>query len=323
MKRVLRTLLAMALGACAAAAAHAQADYPAKPVRVLVGYAPGGAADLHARLIAEGLQKQLGQPFIVENRQGAAGVLAAQALKAQPADGYTLMVATSGAMAIPQNFQTLPYDPLTDFIPVAQAIANDLVMIVNNRSPAHNADEFIKLVKSENGHYSYGVSGHGSITHIAGERLKRELGIDMQVIPYRGDSMAFADTMGGSVPASLVAMPSVAQAVKAGQVRALFVTGSKRLAPFPDLPTLVEMGHPDFVMSSWIALFAPAGTPAPVVKKLSDAVGRIMADPELVKSLESTGARVEYRDQASFEKFFRQDVDNFARIIRDAKITAK
>lgn len=323
MKYFLKNLMFAMVGACVALAAHAQEDYPNRAVRVLVGYAPGGAADLHARLIAAGLQKQLGQSFIVENRQGASGVLAAQALKAQPADGYTLMVATSGAMAIPQNFQTLPYDPLNDFIPIAQAVANDLVMIVNNQSPAKNLKEFIQLVKSEKGRYSYGVSGQGSITHIAGERLKKELNVDMQVIPYRGDSMAFADTLGGSVPASFVAMPSVAPAVKAGQVRALFVTGSKRLTPFPDLPTLAELGYPDFVMSSWISLFAPAGTPASIVKKLSDAVGRVMADPSLIERLESTGARVEYRDQASFVKFFRQDVQSFARIIREANITVK
>ncbi len=323
MKCFFKKFVFAAIGACVFLAAHAQENYPNRAVRVLVGYSPGGAADLHARLIAAGLQKQLGQPFVVENRQGAAGVLAAQTLKAQPADGYSLMVATSGAMAIPQNFQKLPYDPLNDFVPVAQAIANDLVMIVNNQSPAKNLKEFVQLANSENGRYSYGVSGQGSITHIAGERLKKELNVDMQVIPYRGDSMAFADTLGGSVPASFVAMPSVAQAVKAGQVRALFVTGSKRLASFPNVPTLAELGYPEFVMSSWIALFAPAGTPAPIVKKLSDAVGRIMADPSLIETLESTGARVEYRDQTSFKNFFQQDVQTFARIIREAKITIK
>jgi len=323
MKSLFRNGLLAALGACLAFAACAQDDYPNRSVRVLVGYSPGGATDVQARLLSEGLQKQLGQSFVVENRQGAAGVLAAQTLKSQPADGYTLMVATSGAMAIPQNFQQLPYDPLSDFIPVAQIVANDLVMIVNNKSPAKDLKSFIQLVNSEKGRYSYGVSGHGSITHVAGERLKRELNIDMQVVPYRGDSMAFADTLGGSVPASFVAMPSVAQAVKAGQVRALFVTGSKRLAPFPDVPTLAEQGYPDFVMSSWIAVFAPAGTPAPIVAKLSDAIGKVMSDPALVEKLESTGSRVEYRDRENFGKFFRQDVDSFARIIREAKITVK
>jgi len=323
MMAFLRNLLVLALGLSAAAPVLAKDDYPSRTVRVLVGYAPGGAADVHARLVSEGLTKLLGQSFIVENRQGAAGVLAAQMLKSSPPDGYTLMVATSGAMSIPQNFQKLPYDPLKDFVPVAQAIANDLVLIVNNKSPAQDLNGFIQLVKQGDKGYSYGVSGQGSITHIAGERLKRELGIDMRVIPYRGDSMAFADTMGGSVPASLVAMPSVAGAVKAGQVRAIFVTGSKRLAPFPQLPTLAEQGHPDFVMSSWIGLFAPAGTPAPVVKKLSDAVGKVMADPKLVATLDSTGARIEYRDHDQFSKFFRKDVDDFARIIREAHIEIK
>lgn len=310
-------------GICMAFAVSAQADYPNRPVRLLVGYSPGGATDLQARMLAEGLQKQLGQSFVVENRQGAAGVLAAQTLKSQPADGYTLMVATSGAMAIPQNFQTLPYDPLKDFVPVAQIVANDLVMIVNNKSPAQDLKSFVSLVNGEKGRYSYGVSGHGSITHVAGERLKGELKIDMQVVPYRGDSMAFADTLGGSVPASFVAMPSVSEAVKGGQVRALFVTGSKRLAAFPDVPTLAEQGHPDFVMSSWIAVFAPAGTPAPVVNKLSDAIGKVMADPAVVQKLESTGSRVEFRDQTAFAEFFRDEVDSFAKIIREAGISAK
>ncbi|SSW62296.1 tripartite tricarboxylate transporter substrate binding protein [Achromobacter veterisilvae] len=323
MKKLITRLLIALIGACTFTAACADDPYPTRSVRVLVGYSPGGATDLQARLLAEGLQKQLGQSFIVENRQGASGVLAATALKSQPPDGYTLMVATSGAMAIPQNFQKLPYDPLTDFVPVAQIVANDLVMIVNNKSPAHDLASFVQLVKSQKGSYSYGVSGHGSITHVAGERLKQELGIDMQVVPYRGDSMAFADTLGGSVPASFVAMPSVDQAVKAGQVKALFVTGSKRLSAFPDLPTLAELGHPDFVMSSWIAVFAPAGTPAPIVKKLSDSIGRVMADAKLIQMLESTGSRVEYRNQAEFEKFYRGDVDSFARIIKAANISAK
>ncbi|MGE0800824.1 MAG: Bug family tripartite tricarboxylate transporter substrate binding protein [Lautropia sp.] len=323
MKTALFRFACVAACTIAPLVSQAQDNYPSRPVKILVGYSAGGATDVHARTMAEGLTKRLGQSFIVENRPGAAGMLAAQTLANSPADGYLLMMATSGAMAIPQNFGKLPYDPARDFVPVAQTTTNDLVMVVNNKSPVTNFAEFVKSVKAEPGKYSYGVSGRGSITHIAGERLKHELGLDLTLVPYRGDSAAMADTLGGSLPYSFVALSSIGSSVQAGSVRPLFVTGSKRLRHFPNIPTLTELGQRDFVMSSWIALFAPASTPQPIVQKLADNIRQVMADPEVIERLEKTGARVEYRNSEELKAFVGVEIKRFAEIIKAADIRAE
>jgi tripartite-type tricarboxylate transporter receptor subunit TctC len=316
-----RAMLATACLLLASLSAAAQ-TYPAKSVRVVAGYAAGGAADLHARALAEGLTKVLGQSFYVENRLGAAGAIAAEYVARAAPDGYTLMVATSGALAIPQHFGKLPYDAVKDFIPVSQVTTNDIVLLVNKNFPAKTFPEFVQLLKKEPNKYSYGVSGKGAITHITGERLKDRMGIDMQVIPYKGDSQALADTIGGASPISLVALSSVGAVVKSGNVRALVVMGPERLKQFPDIPTLVELGYPDFISSSWIGLFAPAGTPPEIVRILAEASRKAMSDPAMVERLESTGARVAIKGPQEFATFMAKEIADFGQIIKVSNIKA-
>lgn len=313
-------LFAVSLLTPLGAAAQSAAGYPSKSVKIIVGYAAGGATDVHARILAEGLTKLLGQTFYVENRPGATGVIAADQVAKSAPDGYTLMVATSGALAIPQNFGKLPYDPVKDFIPVAQITTNDLVLVVNNNFPAKNFAEFVQVLKANPQKYSYGVSGKGSITHISGERLKRLVGIDMQVLPYKGDSQAMTDTIGGASPISLVALASVSALVKSGQARPLVVTGSQRLKYFPDIPTVMESGYPDFVASSWIALFAPAGTSPEIVKLLGDASRKAMSDTAVIDRLESTGTRMAGKTSQELSAFMGKEIIEFAQVIRAADI---
>ena len=315
----LRTFFATSYLLFASLAAMAQ-TYPTKPVRVVVGYAAGGATDVHARVLAEGLTKLLGQNFYVENRVGAAGGIAAEQVAHTPADGYTLMVATSGALAIPQNFGKLPYDPVKDFVPIGQITTNDIVLVVNNNFPAKTFAEFVQVLKASPGKYSYGVSGKGAITHIVGERLKRRVGIEMQVIPYKGDSQAMNDTIGGASPISLLALSSVGALVKSGKARPLVVMGPQRLKYFPEIPTMAESGYPDFIASSWIGVYAPAGTPPAVVKILSDASRKVMSDPLVVERLEVTGARVAIKGPEEFTTFMGKEIVEFAQIIKTADI---
>lgn len=323
-----RDLSSMWLAACvsavtliASAGVAAQAaGYPNKSVKIMVGYAAGGATDVHARILAEGLTKQLGQNFYVENKPGATGVIAADQVSKSAPDGYTLMVATSGAMAIPQNFGKLPYDPVKDFVPIGQITTNDLVLVVNNNFPARNFAEFVKELKANPQKYSYGVSGKGSITHINGERLKRLVGIDMQVVPYKGDSQAMTDTIGGASPISFVALSSVGALVKGGQARPLVVTGDKRLKYFPEIPTVAESGYPDFYASSWIVLFAPAGTPPDIVKLLGETSRKVMSDPAVIEKLEVSGSRLSVKNSQEFSAFMAKEIAEYAQVIRAADI---
>jgi len=314
-------LLALSVAAQWLAIPYAQAqDYPAKPIRFIVGYAAGGATDIDARLVADGWQKSFGQPVLVENRPGASGLLAADiASKAAP-DGYTLMMGTGGTMTIAIHLTKANFDPLKDFIPIAPFAVNDAALIVNASFPAKNLREFIDVVKKAPGKYSFGSSGLGGPTHLAGELLKFRAGINMQHIPYKGDSQALADILGGNLPMMMVSVPSAAQQMKSGAVRTIAMLTEKRAPEFPDVPTVAESGYPGYAVNQWIAPIAPTGVPQPIIRKLNLVVQQVARDPEVIKKMVAMGSRAEAGPPEDLGRVIREDYARWGEVIRTAGI---
>lgn len=304
----------------AAPAALAQQDYPTKPIRFLVGYAPGGATDIGARLIAEGWQKNLGQPVLVENRPGASGVVAAEFLAKQAPDGYTLMMGTGGSLTIAVHLSKVGFDPIKDFAPIALFAFNDAALITSLNFPARNLQEFVEVVKKAPGKYSFGSSGLGGPTHLGGELLKIRAGINIQHVPYKGDSQALADILGGNLPMMVSAIPSVAQQMKSGAVRPIAVLSAKRAPDFPDVPTVAESGYPGYAVNVWIAPIAPTGMAPASIRKLNAVVQQVVRDPEVMKKMSAMGSRVEAGSPEDLGRLIREDHARWGEIIRTAGI---
>ena len=299
-------------------------DYPNKAIRLIHGYAPGGATDNVARILSEGLRKELGQPIVVESRPGASGTLAATAVARSEPDGYTLILGTVGSQTI--NVQLIsppPYDPVRDFSAIGLVVINDGVVVVNNSFPAKSLKEFVEELKKNPDKYFFGSSGTGGPTHLGGELLKSTLGVQMTHVPYRGDGPALTDVFGGTLPIHVTVMASAAPFIQSGSVRAIAALGEQRFPEFPDLPTIAESGYPGFSAGAWIALFAPGGTPAPIVKTLSDATRKVLADPEVVKRLAALGSRVQASTPEGLTDLVKADYKKWGDVIRENKINVQ
>jgi tripartite-type tricarboxylate transporter receptor subunit TctC len=287
-----RTLTgALALLAGAAGLARAAAEWPARPVRLIVPFPPGGSTDILGRAIAQKLQEALGQPFVVENKPGAGGSIGAtEAARAVP-DGYTLLMGHIGTLAInPSLYRNLAYDPLTSFTPVALVARVPNVLVVNPAVPARTVQELVALARAKPGSLRYASGGNGSAAHIAMEYFKLRTQTDIGHIPYRGTAPAVTDVMGGQVELIMTGVPAVLQQVKAGRLRALAVSSLKPVDSLPDLPTIAASGVPDFEAIQWYGVVAPARTPAPIVARLNAEINRALATPALKARLDTEGA---------------------------------
>ena len=294
MKRILTLALAGLASVVLATSALAQAAYPARPVRIIVPFAAGGTTDIFARLIGEKLSQQLGQQFVVENRGGAGGNIGSDAVaKAEP-DGYTLLMGTVGTHAInPSLYARMPFDPLTDFAPVAFAAGVPNLMVVNPKNvKATNVQEFIAEAKAASKKFTMASSGNGTSIHLSGEMFKGATGVDMAHVPYRGSGPAINDLVGGQVDVMFDNLPSCIEQVRAGNLRALAVTSSTRSAALPNAPTLAESGLPGFDATSWFALFAPKGTPVAITAKLNEETRKALDTPELKKRFADLGGEI-------------------------------
>ena len=279
---VVRTFASLALGALALAPPAAAQPYPSRPVTIVAPYAAGGGADLIARLMAQKLGERLGQSFVVENRLGAGGVIAASSVAKATPDGYTLLVAASTQLAIQVTLhKQLPYDPATDFMPVALVASVPFVLIVNPSLPVHSVSELIALAKQKPGQLTFGSSGVGGPPHLFTELLKTMTGIEMTHIPYKGTAQAMTDVIAGHVPIIFSDLAPAIPQLKAGKLRALGISSAVRFAGMPEIPPLAETGVPGFDAVSWLALVAPAATPREIVDKLHATVKQIMAEPEV------------------------------------------
>ena len=320
--RVVACVLGVLLGAISAGSALA-AGYPEKPIRMLVPYPPGGITDVLTRSIAELLRKELGQPVIVENRPGANTALAAQALAASPADGYTVMMAAAATVVMnPLLYAKLGYDPIRDFTPVARIAETPLVLVVRSDSPARTFADLIAKAKAKPGDATYASTGIGSTLHLAGVLLQSETGTQMLHVAYKGSAPALNGVLGGETNFMIDSVGSSIPLIKGGKLRALAVTSAKRLPALPDVPTVAESGVPGFDVSTWFGLLVPKQTPAAIVTRLNAAVALAVRDPAFRAQFESVGLVVPAPiDAETFAKFIQAETAKWAPLIKAKNIT--
>lgn len=311
-------------GAMAALAtpALAQDAWPARPIRVIAPFAPGGSADTLGRLVAQELSQTLGQAVVVENRPGAGGVLGSQVVARAAPDGYTFVISgiASHVVAPAVNAST-GFDPLRDFTHVAFLGGPPTVFIISNNVPATTLAEFVALARGGQ-HFAFGSPGAGTHGHLFGIAFMNRAGFTMEHIPYRGAGAAITDIIGGSVPAGSITLGSAAGALRGGRVRALAVTTATRTSAFPELPTFTEQGYPDLSAMTWFGLSGPAGLPAPIVERLNAEVVRAMALPRIRARLEADSTESVAMTSAEFTRFIMAETARWAPIARAAGVEA-
>ena len=295
-----------AVGLSACPAILLAQSYPAKPVKIMHGFAAGGAGDTVLRQIAARLEPTLGAPIVVENRPGASGTVAAAAVARAAPDGYTLLFGVAANMAVaPALMKNPPYDPVTAFTPIIEVARGPYVWLVRADAPARSMAEFVAWAKSNPGKLNYASPGNGSVHHLATEMLKRAAGIDIVHIPYSGG--LYVALLGGQVDAMFESMPGPMPHLSAGKLRALGVTGPRRLAALPDVPTLSEQGFLGLDVNSWWGVVGPAGLPASIVTQLNDAITRALADPELQATLDKMSIRSTPGTPAAFRSYIESE----------------
>jgi tripartite-type tricarboxylate transporter receptor subunit TctC len=315
-------LAASALGAASLMSrAVAQPEFPSRPIKLVVPFAAGGGIDLNARITAAKLSEELGQQVVVENQGGGGGTVASSSVARSTPDGHTLVFhSVSSAVVNAVVFKKLPYDPINDFVPVSLATRFPLVMIVNPDVPAKSLQEFVALLKANPGKFNYGSSGTGSAIHLAGELFKSLAGVDIVHIPYKGTSAVLPDLIGGRVAMLLDGVPPQVANIKAGKVRALAVTTTDRSGALPDVPTMIEGGVAGYDIPFWTAIFAPAGTPPAVVARLSDAMGKVMRQPDTRAQLEKLGTDAVGSTSQALDTFWRQQLEVYGKIVKERGI---
>ena len=314
--KVLAAAFAVALGACMSLAGTAFAQkYPVKPVRIVVGFQPGGGTDIAARVIAQKLAESLGGSFIVDNRPGAAGNLAADIVAKAGPDGYTLFMANS-TIAIPSLFKSLPFDVRKDLAPLSNIALGPSVLIVRTDLAAPDIKGLIALAKSKPGQLTYGSGGLGNITHLAMAHFSAMSGIEMVHVPYKGSAPSLVGLMGGEVQLLFTSVPAALPHVNANRVRALGVSINERSAALPKVPTIAEAGLPGYYAASWYGLLLPAGTPRAVVGTLSKEIVTIMKVPDVREKMLAQGAEPAPTTPAEFAAFIAKERDKYARIVK-------
>jgi tripartite-type tricarboxylate transporter receptor subunit TctC len=301
--------------ALAASFAMAQA-YPSHPVRVIVPFAPGGAADVYARFIATRLQEALGQTFIVDNRPGAGSIIGTDAVAKSAPDGYTLLLMSNTHTVNESLIPNKPFQLMRDFVPIAPINASDLVLVARSGLPVNNLADLLKLAKARPGALSYASSGPGTPYHMAGELLKAMAGVSILHIPYKGSSGARTDVLGGQVDLMFDAVTTMSEFARAGKVKALATTGLSRSEVMPEVPTVAEAGVPKFETTIWLGLMAPKGTPPAIVARLNAEVGKIVANPEVARTWKAQGALPMVMGTEEFTRYLNADIAKWARIVK-------
>ncbi|NMM77324.1 MFS transporter [Acidovorax sp. SRB_14] len=317
-----RTLMQAATAGLASAAlpALAQAAWPSKPIKIVVPYTAGGFTDQMARLLQVGLQKQLGQPVVIDNKPGANSIIGVDAVAKAAPDGHTFGVVIPAFTANTTLYPKLPYDPRKDLVGVSLLGVSPLVAAVAPNAPFKNTQELVAYAKAHPGKVSFASSGSGSAAHLTSELFKTLTKTYMVHIPYRGSTPALTDLMGGQVPLFLDPPPNLIQPAKAGRIRLIGVASEKRLPILPDVPTFVEQGMPGMLGSTWASMIAPAGTPREIVKRVSEAVNQIIHSDETRAKLEAMGTFAEGTTPEACDAFLASETTKWGKVIRDAGV---
>jgi tripartite-type tricarboxylate transporter receptor subunit TctC len=320
-----RALLALA---CATAiggvlstqdSAHAQPAYPAKPVRLIVPFPPGGGTDILARVIGNKLTEALGKPVVVENRPGAGGNIGVDLVAKSAPDGYNIVIGQTSNLAVnPTLYADLPYDPQKDLAPISLVADAPLVMVVPANSPFKSLGDVIAAAKAKPDDVTFASPGNGTVSHLSGELLQKAANVKFQHIPYKGASQALTDLMGGQVQTYMSSIPTALAQIKGGKLRALAVTSTKRVPELPDVPTVVESGFPGFESSTWFGLLVKAGTPEPIVKRLNTEVLRVLQLPEVRGKIAAEGATVLSGSPDQFAAFLKDEIAKWGKVVKES-----
>ena len=303
----------------AASAAHAQTAYPAKPIRLIVPFPPGGGTDMLPRAVAQKLTEQHKWNVVVDNRPGAGGNLGVDAAAKSAPDGYTLVMGQTSNLAInPSLYAKLPYDPLKDLVPVALVSSAPIVMAAPANTPFKTFADVVAAAKGKPDALTLGYSGNGTVAHLAGELAEKAAGIKLRHVPYKGASQAMTDLVGGQIDLYMSAVPTLLGQVRNGKLKAIAITSLKRSAQLPDTPTLAESGYKNFEAASWYGILAPAGTPAPIVQTLNQAINQALAQPDVVEKLRSEGGEVLGGTPEKFSALLKAEVPRWARIVKES-----
>jgi tripartite-type tricarboxylate transporter receptor subunit TctC len=315
----MRFFSALVLSLCVPLIAAAQ-PYPSKAVRLIVTYPPGGGADTMARLLSPKLGEALGQPVLVENRAGAGGTIGADLVAKSSPDGYTLMLDAANYAVNPSLYPKLPYDPAKAFAPVTLIALFPNMVVVNPAFPVSSIRQLIEKIKAEPGKIAFASSGNGSAQHLAAELFRQRAGLDMVHVPYKGGAPALIDVMAGQVPLYFGNMASALPHVKNGKLKALAVTGAKRSPAAPELPTVAEAGMPGYQVYEWNAIFAPAGTPEAIVKRLHAEIVKALALPDLKERIASLGGEIVASSPAETAAWLREQTAIWGKVVREGNI---
>jgi len=300
--------------------AIAQSEYPSRPVRIVVPSPPGGGTDIVARVLAQHFAKSFGQQFFVENKPGAGNMIGIEAVARSAPDGYTLLMTASTLALNSVLFKKVPYDPVRDFAPITLTATAPNVLLVHPSVPAQSLAEFIALAKAKPGALSYGTPGIGTSPHLSMELLKSMAGIDLQHVPYKGTAAAVTDVIGGQIAATFANALTAKPQVDAGRVRALAITGPRRIEALPGVPPVAEAGVPGYEAMQWYGLLAPAGTPAAIVERLNAEALKALRSPEMKERLAADGAEPLGGSPAEFAALIRKELEKWTRVARAAGI---
>lgn len=307
--------------AASSPAANAQ-SYPAKSIRVVVPFAPGGATDITARTLGTKLNDAFKQSMVVDNRSGGGGVIGADIVAKAPPDGYTVLISTPAEMAILPHMQKMPYDSLRDFAPVTLATSSPLILVVHPSLPVTSVKELIALIRSRPGQLSYGSAGAGGVHHLAGELLKITYKLDMVHVPYKGVGAVIPDLLGGHIPMTFSSMPPSMPYVRSGKLRALGIASNARSPAAPEVPTMSEAGAPGFVATNWFAYFVPTGTPAAVISMLNSEINKTLKHEDVKAKLLVLGLETLGTTPDELGKYVRDESQKFAKLVQVAGLKA-
>ena len=314
---------ALAFGALlATTGACAQAAYPAKPIRLIVPFPPGGGTDMIARTVAQKLTETLKWTIVIDNRPGAGGNLGVDTAAKSPPDGYTLVMGQTSNLAInPTLYRKLPYDPLKDLVPVVLVSNSPIVVAVPEQSPFKTFADVVAAAKKAPGKVTLGYPGNGTVAHLSGEQAEKAAGIELQHVPYKGAAQALTDVMSGQIDLYASSVPTLIGQVRNKKVRALVVTSAKRSEQLPDVPTLAESGYKGFDAVSWFGILAPAGTPAAIVATLNTEINKVLKMPDAAEKLKSDGGDVMGGSAETFATLLRTDIPRWGRIVKESGAT--